>query len=691
MMDAETLYDLLPAIYRLRDAEQDGPLKALMAVLAEQVAALEENLAQLYDDQFIETAADWVVPYIGDLIGYRALYGVTSELTSPRAEVANTIAYRRRKGTAAMLEQLARDVTGWDARVVEFFERLATTQYMNHIRPDNVYAPDLRRWEPLERIGTAFDAVAHTADVRHINRRRGKYNIPNIGIFLWRLAAHRCTRSPACVVDATRFTFSPLGNPAALFTDPQTEETITHLAEPLQRAAADQPPGAARTAWELLRPGREPPHRIGGARMPAAQLDPTVKPQPVPASQIIVCDLRDVIGAGGAVTGWAHVPPPAGKVAVDPVLGRLAFPSDPDKIVLVSFHYGFSADMGGGEYERAATFDDDLKPVIHGADAGADHRRRWPVKGSSRSGTAGATKRPPSSLWRRASGSSCAAANGARPTLVLGGELAINGAAGSEVTLNGLLIAGGTLRVTGQLRRLRLRHCTLVPGLALDRAGRPVSPAAPSLIVESAGVAVEIDALHPGRAARGRRRHGDAQRQHRRRRGRRRRCLRGFPDPGAAKLPPPGGELTITNSTIIGKVRARQMPLAANIIFLARLAAADAWKFPVHVDQRQAGLRALLLRAGRLAHPAAAQVPAGAARRCGPGAAVVHVAALRRSRLRPVQPPLRRRDSHRRGRRIGDGRVPRPVPAAARDQPARAAGRVPALWPGSRHFLRIVR
>ena len=71
-MDAETLFNLLPAIYRVRDTEQGGPLQALMAVLAEQVSALEENLAQLYDDQFIETAADWAVPYIGDLIGYRA-------------------------------------------------------------------------------------------------------------------------------------------------------------------------------------------------------------------------------------------------------------------------------------------------------------------------------------------------------------------------------------------------------------------------------------------------------------------------------------------------------------------------------------------------------------------------------------------------------------------------------------------
>ena len=68
--------------------------------------------------------------------------------------------------------------------------------------------------------------------------------------------------------------------------------------------------------------------------------------------------------AGGNVVGWAHTPPPAGKIAVDPVRGRLAFPAAPGKIVLVSYHYGFSADMGGGEYDRAATFDAELKPVV---------------------------------------------------------------------------------------------------------------------------------------------------------------------------------------------------------------------------------------------------------------------------------------------------------------------------------------
>src|SRR5439155_23062251 len=122
-LTADRLYGLLPAIYRLRDIDQGEPLRALLAALAEEFAALEENIEQLYDDQFIETCADWVAPYIGDLIGYRAFDPQLQErLGTARAEVANTIRFRRRKGTAAVLEELALDVTDWDAAAVEFFQ-----------------------------------------------------------------------------------------------------------------------------------------------------------------------------------------------------------------------------------------------------------------------------------------------------------------------------------------------------------------------------------------------------------------------------------------------------------------------------------------------------------------------------------------------------------------------------------------
>lgn len=69
--NARQLYELLPVIYRIRDAANGEPLRELLSVTADEIAVLEENLQQLYDDQFIETCDEWVVPYIGDLIGYR--------------------------------------------------------------------------------------------------------------------------------------------------------------------------------------------------------------------------------------------------------------------------------------------------------------------------------------------------------------------------------------------------------------------------------------------------------------------------------------------------------------------------------------------------------------------------------------------------------------------------------------------
>ena len=131
------LFDLLPAVYRIRDRGQSDPLRALLAVIGREVDRVEGDIGALYDNWFIETCHAWVVPYIGDLLGVRGLATTSGDGTfSPRAYVANTLAYRRRKGTAAVLEQLARDLTGWPARAVEFFARLATTQHVNHVRLD---------------------------------------------------------------------------------------------------------------------------------------------------------------------------------------------------------------------------------------------------------------------------------------------------------------------------------------------------------------------------------------------------------------------------------------------------------------------------------------------------------------------------------------------------------------------------
>ncbi|MEH1900973.1 MAG: hypothetical protein V7L04_06045 [Nostoc sp.] len=119
----DRLYELLPAVYRIRDAEQGYPLRDLLRVIAEQVDIVETDITQLYENWFIETCQDWVVPYIGDLIGYQNIssYGTNAiahskqqdnKILNPRREVANTVRYRRRKGTLALLELLADKVAG---------------------------------------------------------------------------------------------------------------------------------------------------------------------------------------------------------------------------------------------------------------------------------------------------------------------------------------------------------------------------------------------------------------------------------------------------------------------------------------------------------------------------------------------------------------------------------------------------
>src|SRR4051794_19034613 len=233
-LDADRLYDLLPAVYRVRDAQQGEPLRALLGVVARELGALEQDLEQLYDDQFIETCADWVAPYIGGLIGYRPLHGVAPRIASPRAEVANTIAFRRRKGTALMLEELAHDVTDWPARAVEFFGQLATTQYMNHVRPAALATAAIRSQRALSGIEGPFNAVAHTAEMRRPEAGSGRYNIPNVGIFLWRLQSFALGSLPlvpdAADTTGRRFRVNPLGADLPLFREPRSEPGIDHLA-----------------------------------------------------------------------------------------------------------------------------------------------------------------------------------------------------------------------------------------------------------------------------------------------------------------------------------------------------------------------------------------------------------------------------------------------------------------------------
>ncbi len=772
--DLETLYNFLPAVYRIRDLEQISnglpgdvqqqqvnngaiqlPLKALLKVIVEQTAVLEENLAQLYDDQFIETCADWVIPYIGDLVSYRTPHNTSSQ--SLRSEVAHTISYRKRKGTATLLEQLVRDVTGWDAHVVEFFQLIALTQNMNLSRSDNSLV-DLRKGngEPLARLNTPFDSLPHTVDVRNIGAGSGGYNIPEIGIFIWRLGSYSLTNVPAVQAagnDGLCYFFNPLGNNTQLFTHPETEDNVTQLtgpkgvAMPISRsrlanflsdyygpdksilltiaidgdnkvimADPTMPSGRLKSLINLggslnsslddLNKDLTSTHRLDLSKLKELQaknedlnnglddlyrglasignrglkkleqlintgkdlkyglddlalitdlelqkleleeltttgdtLQKGLQARGIDPQQleelITITDLGDKLikGADGLplmkedAAGntssireedkegnsiWANIP--EDKIAIDPVLGRFAFPRNiavflehmglsPERKVFTdvrgTYYYGFSVDMGGGEYHRSTSFSGGQKNVkrvssqlepIQSAltalkDADQDH-----LDGVVEIIDSGRIKGILEINAIENQRIELRAADFTRPLFVLEDktkppEILITGDKGSRVVLNGLVFTGGTIRVSDNLDRLTLRHCTLVPGLALTVDGDPRDPLSPSLIVESSHTLIEIDHCIVGglRVIESSPTHitnsiVDAIRKDH----------VAYEGSTASKpgVSPPGGQLYIQNSTIIGKVHAISLELASNTIFLARKSQGT---LPINVKRQQEG------------------------------------------------------------------------------------------------------
>jgi hypothetical protein len=348
MSDVDRLYDLLPAVYRGRDETHGEPLRALLQVVGEQVEVVERDIQALYLNWFIETCEPWVVPYIGDLVGFRparplgrAASGDEDQARRhvgavfPRAAVAGAIALRRRKGTLGALEQLARDVAGWPARAVESYTLLGAAQNVKTPRTTRARSVDVRNMDALERLVGAFDETARSVAVGRLGSRRtrSRWNVPEVALFVFRLRSHSLTRAPAFCIDraSNRYTFSVLGNDAPLMTRPASK------AQPGRTDFESLVPGFitrralhSRTA-ELYGPGRS-------IRIWRDGVD-----TPIPARQMVAADLSE----------WAYRPK-HDEVAVDPERGRIAFSprNAPETGVWVTWHQGFPDDLGGGEYWR---------------------------------------------------------------------------------------------------------------------------------------------------------------------------------------------------------------------------------------------------------------------------------------------------------------------------------------------------
>jgi hypothetical protein len=621
------IYSLLPAVFRMRDATEGGPLQALFQVLEEQHGIVRDNVWRLYEDQFIETCAPWVIPYIGELIGFDPVY--TTPLVSPdsRAEVANTIGYRRRKGTLVALEQVTADVSGRSTIAVEEFKRLVTTLSLRDVGSKRDGTADLRHGWKLAHQDGPFTQLNRTIDVRNITPRArapasadptpldiglhgpGRFNIQDVAVWMWRWQAFQVTKAAAVVLGDGGYFFSAFGAPIPLF-QPAPPESAP-FARPTSEAVVPEPITLRRF------------HARPGDFYPGA-FELFADGQAVPLSQIVAANLTP--GPDGSVCT-----PPKGKIAIDPERGRIQYAPGPTlpKALLVSYNYGAPAAIGGGPYDRTASI------VAPAAQANADFSNaespfqaivpstQYPTL---KAAVAAWNKLPPNCagsialtgfetlsvslvgadairipsqsvlLIASATATPAGALEWNNACVALEGDIEIFAPApilepdDIPLTTGQVQISGvwqnGRLLLTGAEANVQIADSTLTPGVRRNPLGHAEQPGEAS-VVSGPGDALQTTlhlnrvvcgpiALNPASSARILNSIVDA--------GDRYAVAFSAPDKSS-----PGGNLHIEETTIIGRVWTKALRLASNTLFIAKLDAHDPWLAPVWSERVQTG------------------------------------------------------------------------------------------------------
>jgi hypothetical protein len=385
-----------------------------------------------------------------------------------------------------------------------------------------------------------------------------------------------------------RYTFSALGNDAPLYVKRVPEREPTHIAEELNLPMPIRRGAFARRPQDYYGPDKSLCMWIEDPTLAASQ--------PIPLERIVAADL----------SGWTYRPT-GEQIAVDPALGRIAFARrgirDMPKNVWVTYHYGFSADIGGGEYrrpERPPAASERVYRVVQGQKpappsqfatlAGALEQWRQDAD-QGQAATAiieiadsGDYVEQPELLLGAGERLELRAAQGKQPVvrllnvqrsamdaLRITGPDKANDKPGPRVILDGLLIAGRGVEVEGYMASVTLRHCTLVPGWGLEANREPLEGSEPSIILSNTtarlvieqsiigSIEVSQDAVKTDPLAI---QMSDS-------------ILDATGADIAALSDPQGGiahaVLTVARSTIIGYVQTHAIQLAENTIFASRV------------------------------------------------------------------------------------------------------------------------
>jgi hypothetical protein len=470
----DTLYNLLPAIYRMRDALQPNyPLRTLLRVIASQADQVTTDIGHLYANWFIETCDDDLIPYFAELVGVSLGPPLPASADSSnsgvdaiwrRTQVADAITDRSRKGSFSVLDQLAAQATGWPARAIELRRVALTTQSARMPDVGRRRLIDVADMEALELLATPLSGAAPLTDVRRLSSRRtpGTIDPSGVAVWLWRLVAERVSRAPAARPgEEHRYTFDQLGRDLTLAVIPVRERAVPpstdlDVAGPITRQALRL------RLEDFYGPGRSVCVYRGD--------------KPVPRSEILVADL----------SRW-HEPTPDGRVSIDPQLGRIAFPTlcpPLEEISVTCAHLGIGA-IGGGSYQRPVP--PAAAPVYpvgpHGYPSISLALQAWQTSNKQGRAPSAVIEITDDGVYRDhldirlAAGEQLEirAAQGCRPVIIpveVGrgwpGGFHVRGADPAAAhppsfALDGVWVARCPLELSGSFVSVRLRHCTLVP------------------------------------------------------------------------------------------------------------------------------------------------------------------------------------------------------------------------------------
>jgi hypothetical protein len=357
---AAKLWALLPAVHRSEDSpalDEVGPLHELLIRLGRQVGVVRRSMDRLWEDQSIETCDDWVIPYIAALVDTNLVPAMQAR--GQRLDVANTIDYRRRKGTLGLVEQLAADVTGWECRAVEMFRRLGRAQHGLDPaigRPADAADPgsarrlqraqgltgpltgtpaggyaDLRSAAGAAAAHGPFDELHHRVDVRLGEGASGWYGISKIGLFLWQLVSLEVDRAtPVAVTGCSgHYAFDPTGRLIALW------------------QADDRPQGGYAEGWRPLAAWQVPgpmSQELTEAVRTAGKLPPP--PGAYPDAHASLWPRSVAVRPLFSATALAQ-----DDVSLWPDVGRFAVPAGTGNLE-VSYHHGRPSRIGADCYDR---------------------------------------------------------------------------------------------------------------------------------------------------------------------------------------------------------------------------------------------------------------------------------------------------------------------------------------------------